>query len=138
MQIAIIGGGIGGLALALYLERLGIPATIYEAGIGFSELGVGINLQPHAIRTLAELGLYDALAKVACEPTETVFLNRHGQLLHRETLGRTAGYRWPQFSIHRGDLHDAMRKAVEDRLGSNAILMGYRCRRIDEDADGVH
>lgn len=137
MQIAIIGGGIGGLALALYLERRGIPATIYEAGTSFSELGVGINLQPHAIRTLAELGLYDALAKVACEPTETLFLNRHGQLLHRESLGRAAGYHWPQFSIHRGDLHDAMRKAVEERLGPGAIIIGHRCRRIDEDTGSV-
>ena len=135
-NVAIIGGGIGGLALALYLERERVPCTIYEASPRFSELGVGINLQPHAVRMLAELGLYDALAKVACEPREQCFFNRHGQLIHKEKTGREAGYDWPQFSIHRGDLHDALLAAVRARLG-DAVRMGHRCAAIEQDADGV-
>ncbi|HUB97172.1 MAG TPA: flavin-dependent oxidoreductase [Stellaceae bacterium] len=137
MEIAIIGGGIGGLVAALYLERENIPCTVYEATPVFSELGVGINLQPHAIRALADLGLYDALRRVSCEPTETRFFNRHGQLIHREALGRAAGYNWPQFSIHRGDLHEALLAAVKTRLGPDAVVMGHRCTQIDEDENGV-
>lgn len=137
MDVAIIGGGIGGLALALYLERQNIPCTVYEASTKFSELGVGINLQPHAMRMLAELGLYDALAKVAVEPRETCFFTRHGQLIHTEKLGRAAGYNWPQFSIHRGDLHDALLAAVRARLGADAVRMGHRCVRIGQEAGGV-
>ena len=78
MEVALIGGGIGGLATALYLHRENIRSVIYEAAPSFSELGVGINLMPHAIRALGELGLIEALAKVAVEPKERCFYNRHG------------------------------------------------------------
>lgn len=137
MRVAIIGGGVGGLALALYLHREGIACTVFEAVQQFSELGVGINLQPHAIRTLAELDVVDALARVAIEPRETCFFNRHGQLIHTEALGRRAGYAWPQYSVHRGDLHDALLAAVRDRLGPDAVLLGHRCVRVGQDAKGV-
>ena len=89
------------------------------------------------MRMLAELGLYDALAKVSVEPRETCFFNRHGQLIHTEPLGRAAGYNWPQFSIHRGDLHEALLAAVHERLGADAVQMGRRCIRIDQDEAGV-
>jgi 5-methylphenazine-1-carboxylate 1-monooxygenase len=137
MHVAIIGGGIGGLVAALYFERAGIACTVYEAVPVFSELGVGINLQPHAVRTLSELGLYDALARVSIEPQETCFFNRHGQLIHKEPLGRAAGYNWPQFAIHRGDLHEALLDAVRARLGKEAVVMGHRCVKVDQDDDGV-
>ncbi|HUK61288.1 MAG TPA: FAD-dependent monooxygenase, partial [Stellaceae bacterium] len=88
MHVALIGGGIGGLAAALYLERAGIDCTIYEATPTFSQLAVGINLMPHAVRLLSELGLGDALAKVSIEPRATCFFNRHGQLIHTLPLGR--------------------------------------------------
>jgi 5-methylphenazine-1-carboxylate 1-monooxygenase len=133
MEVAIIGGGIGGLALALYLERAKIACTVYESSASFSELGVGINLQPHAIRTLGELGLVEALAKVSVEPRELRFFNRHGQLIHTEPVGRSAGYHWPQFSIHRGDLHDILLAAVKERLGPDAVRPGQRCVRVDQD-----
>ena len=83
MEVAIIGGGIGGLATALYLHQRKIACRVYEAEPGFSELGVGINLLPHAIRALGEIGLVEALAKVAVEPHWLCFYNRHGQLIHR-------------------------------------------------------
>jgi 2-polyprenyl-6-methoxyphenol hydroxylase-like FAD-dependent oxidoreductase len=137
MQVAIIGGGVGGLALALYLHREGIASTVHEAVPQFSELGVGINLQPHAIRTLAELGVVDALARLAIEPRETCFFNRHGQLIHTEPLGRRAGYEWPQYSVHRGDLHDVLLAAVRDRLGPDAVRLGERCVRVDQGEAGV-
>jgi 2-polyprenyl-6-methoxyphenol hydroxylase-like FAD-dependent oxidoreductase len=136
-EVAIIGGGIGGLAFALSLERAGIRATVYEATPSFSELGVGINLQPHAVRALEALGLVDALAAVSIEPRHNSFFNRHGQLIHSEKLGREAGYKFPQFSIHRGDLHDALLTAVRERLGIDAVVAGYRCVRVADDGRGV-
>jgi 5-methylphenazine-1-carboxylate 1-monooxygenase len=137
MEVAIIGGGVGGLATALYLQREGVACTVYESAPRFSELGVGINLQPHAIRLLDELGLMAALAKVAVEPKETCFFNRHGQLIHREKLGRAAGYQWPQFSIHRGDLHDAFLAAVRERVGPQSVILGRRCVGVEQDEDRV-
>src|SRR5690242_16922690 len=65
MQVAIIGGGIGGMALALSLHAAGITdVDVYESAPAIRELGVGINLLPHSVRELAELGLLDALLAV--------------------------------------------------------------------------
>ena len=94
-----MGGGIGGLTIALTLNEAGIPSRVFDAAPEFRSLGVGIILLPHATRELAALGLEAELAKVAVTTREAVFYNRYGQLIHREPLGRDAGYAWPQFSI---------------------------------------
>ena len=64
-DIIIIGGGIGGLTLALMLHRAGMPCRVYEAALQIREVGVGVNILPHAARELAALGLEEALARVA-------------------------------------------------------------------------
>ena len=56
-ETLIIGGGIGGLTLALMLHARGISSKVFEASMEFKPLGVGINMLPHAIRVLSELGL---------------------------------------------------------------------------------
>ena len=101
-DVIIIGAGIGGLTLALALDRRGIPCRVYEAAPEIRGLGLGINILPHATRELAELGLEGDLAAVAVTTREAVFYNRFGQLVPGEPLGRHAGYDWPQFSIRRG------------------------------------
>ena len=111
-DVVIIGGGIGGLTLALALHDLGIGCHIYEAAPEIRAVGVGINLLPHAMKELARLGLLDALAAVAIETKEASFYNRFGQHISSEPLGRFAGYPWPQLSIHRGDLHLVLLAAV--------------------------
>ncbi len=93
------GRGIGGLVTALSLHRAGIPCRIYEAVPEIRALGVGINLLPHAVRELTELGLADRLAETAIPTAELIYANRHGQRIWREARGRDAGYNWPQFSI---------------------------------------
>ncbi|MGH8647884.1 MAG: FAD-binding protein, partial [Burkholderiales bacterium] len=103
-DVIIIGAGIGGLTLALALHRSGIPCRVYELAPEIKGLGLGINILPHATKELAALGLEEALANVAVTTREAVFYNRFGQLVYSEPLGRHAGYDWPQFSIHRGDL----------------------------------
>ena len=64
MHVLIIGGGIGGLATALSLQKAGIEATVFEAVPEIRPLGVGINMLPYAVRELTELGLQDELAAV--------------------------------------------------------------------------
>ncbi len=137
MEVAIIGGGIGGLATALYLHQKNIGCQVYELSATFSELGVGINLMSHAIRALGELGLVEAISKYAVEPEWRRYYNRHGQLIHRDKTGRFAGYRWPHYSVHRGDLHGMLLDAVRARLGPDAVLLGHKCVRIDQDDRGV-
>jgi len=137
MEIAIVGAGIGGLTLALSLHQAGIACRIYEAAPAWQPLGVGINLLPHAMRELTELGVGAALERVAVATREVVFCNRFGQLIRREPRGRAAGYAWPQLSIHRADLHEALLAAVHERLGLHAVVLGARCAGIAQDAGGV-
>ena len=136
-DVIIIGAGIGGLTLALSLHRRGIPCRIYEVAQEVKGLGLGINILPHATRELAALGLEEALAAVAVATREAVFFNRFGQLVYSEPLGRHAGYDWPQFSIHRGDLQTVLLEACRLRIGVDRIFTGWRCVGAEQDAEGV-
>jgi 2-polyprenyl-6-methoxyphenol hydroxylase-like FAD-dependent oxidoreductase len=135
--ILIIGGGIGGLTLALELHRLGIDCEVYESAPQINAVGVGINLLPHANRVLDDLGLLPALAATAVETKEAAFFNRFGQLIYREPLGKYAGYEWPQLSIHRGDLQQVLLDAVKARLGADKVHLGHHLAGFDQGADGV-
>ena len=136
-DVLIVGGGVGGLALALSLHQAGISSSVFEAAPEVLPLGVGINLLPHAMRELSELGLQDALAARAIETRALAFYSRHGQFIFREPRGRFAGYDWPQLSIHRADLHATMLEAARQRLGRDAIRLGHRVSKIDQDTAGV-
>jgi 2-polyprenyl-6-methoxyphenol hydroxylase-like FAD-dependent oxidoreductase len=134
MRVLVVGGGIGGLTLALALHRAGIVCRVYEAAPELRAVGVGVNLLPHSTRVLDGLGLLEDLARVAVTTQEAAFFNRFGQFVHREPSGKFAGYAWPQFSIHRGDLQMVLAGAVRARLGGEAILTGWKCTGATQDA----
>ncbi len=136
-DVLIIGGGVTGLTLALSLHEVGIACRVYEAAPQLKWLGVGINLLPHAVRELTELGLAEHLERHAVLTREMCFYNRFGQFVYKEPRGRHAGYDWPQFSIHRGELHRVLVEAVRERLGADAIAPGYRCEAIEQGESGV-
>jgi 2-polyprenyl-6-methoxyphenol hydroxylase-like FAD-dependent oxidoreductase len=136
-DVLIVGGGIGGLTLALELHQRNIACRVFESAPQIQAVGVGINILPHATRVLADLGLQDALAKVAVETAEAAFFNRFGQLIYREPLGRRAGYKWPQFSIHRGDLQSVLLDAVKARIGEDRLHLGHHCTGFSQDDAGV-
>ncbi|AQV92954.1 flavin-dependent oxidoreductase [Cupriavidus necator] len=125
MKIAIAGGGIGGLTLALLCHRHGIEAEVWEASEALRPLGVGINLLPHAVRILSELGLRDALADIAIETSSLSYYNKLGQRIWHEPRGLAAGYDWPQFSIHRGEFQMLLHRTVVERLGAGAVHTGH-------------
>ena len=136
-EVLIVGAGIGGLTLALSLHQAGIGCSVVEAAAEIRPLGVGINVMPQAVRELDELGLLDALAAVGVATKESAFFNRFGQLIYSEPAGRYAGYDWPQFSIHRGDLQGVLVAAVRERLGAAAIRTDSRCLRVEQDDGGI-
>ena len=137
MRVLIVGGGIGGLTAALCLHNAGIEAVVYEAAPALRELGVGINLLPHAVRELSALGVQPALASTAIETGALAYYTRYGQRIQSEPRGLKAGYQWPQFSIHRGRLLMILARAVQARLGASSIRTGHRFARFEQDEDGV-
>jgi 5-methylphenazine-1-carboxylate 1-monooxygenase len=136
-SVVIAGAGIGGLTLALELHAAGLECVLLEAAPELAELGVGINLLPHATRSLFRLGLRAALSEVAVTTKESIFFTRHGQFIYREPAGLAAGYPWPQFSIHRGDLQRVLAAAVRDRLGGDIIRLGHQVTGFTQDADAA-
>ena len=137
MEIAIVGGGIGGLAFALALHQRGIPCRVYEAAPEVRELGVGITLLPHAMRELTALGLGDTLARQGIENRDSCFFNRFGQLIHAEPRGRVAGYPVPEVGIHRGRVPLTLWRAALERLGAARVLADHQCVGLDQSDRGV-
>jgi 2-polyprenyl-6-methoxyphenol hydroxylase-like FAD-dependent oxidoreductase len=125
------------LSLALVLQQVGIPCHVYEAAQTLKEIGVGINILPHAVATLEALGVADALLERGVETREVCFYTSHGQLVDRELRGRAAGHSAPQISAHRADLHGILVDAVRERLGADAITLAHRCSGIRQDATSV-
>jgi 2-polyprenyl-6-methoxyphenol hydroxylase-like FAD-dependent oxidoreductase len=136
-KILIVGGGIGGLATALCLHRAGIEAEIFEQSPELRELGVGINVLPHAISVLAELDLLPALDRAGIRTHELFYCNRFGQTVWQELRGTDAGYDVPQFSIHRGKLHGVLHRAVLERLGPALVHTDCRLVGFDEQTDRI-
>ena len=132
MEVLIIGGGIGGLTLALSLHQAGIACTVFEAAPEIKALGVGVNLLPHGMRELTELGLQEKIAARAVETQELRFYNRYGQFIFREPRGRFAGYEWPQLSTHRADLHEVLIEETRKRLGADAVVLNKKCVSVSE------
>ncbi len=137
MKAIVVGGGIGGLTAALMLQARGIESEIYEQSEAVRELGVGINTLPHAIAELKQLGLLPRLDEVGIRTYELIYTNRTGQEIWREPRGIDAGYDVPQFSIHRGRLQGVIHRAVEERLGPDAIRTGCRLGAFAQDEGGV-
>lgn len=126
MRIIIVGAGIGGLITALSLEAAGFAdIVVAERTSEIRGLGVGVNLLPHAVRELTELGIADRISALGVEPGTLSYYNRQGQRIWSEPRGRDAGYAWPQLSVHRGRLQLALRDLVQERLG-DAIRLGHR------------
>ena len=137
VRVLIAGGGIGGLAAALCLHRSGHEVTVFESVARPRELGVGINLLPHSVRVLHDLGLEAVLREAAVQTTELRFYSDDGILIWAEQRGVAAGNPWPQYSIHRGRLQMLLLDAVRDEVGSGRILTGHHLAAVEQDARGV-
>ncbi|MFF3642409.1 flavin-dependent oxidoreductase [Streptomyces sp. NPDC002564] len=136
-DVLVAGAGIGGLTAALSLHAAGIEVRVVDAAEQLRPVGVGINLLPHAVRELTELGLGDELAATAVAPEAMVHFDRHGNRIWAEPRGRALGYRWPQYSIHRGALQVLLLQAVRDRLGDHAVRTGTAFVRLAERESGA-
>lgn len=130
-MILIAGAGIAGLSLGLTLHQIGVPFRIFEKVSEIKPLGVGINLQPNAIRELFDLGLESALEEIAVKTRDYGFYTKTGLEIWTEPRGTWAGYNWPQYSIHRGKLQmllfdTLIARAGEEAVVTNADVLSYR------------
>jgi 5-methylphenazine-1-carboxylate 1-monooxygenase len=132
MKVIVVGGGIAGLSLALSLHQAGIAVRLYEAVQDPKPLGVGINLQPAAVRELTELCLDAELAEIGLATQQLSYFNKFGQLVWSEPRGLAAGYRWPQYSIHRGHLQMMLLRAARLRMDEDSIRGGLRLMSFEQ------
>ena len=137
MTALIAGGGVAGMTMALTCHQIGVPAVVLESVRSLAPLGVGINLQPNAIRELIDLGLEEDLNAIGIEATEWALVGRNGNDVWSEPRGRLAGYRWPQYSVHRGELQMLLYRTVLDRMGPDAMRTGHRVTGYRTSPDGV-
>ncbi len=136
--VLIAGGGIGGLALGLTLHQIGVPFRIFEAVRALGPLGVGINLQPNAVRELFDLGIgAEALDQVGLQAREWALVGRNGREIYAEPRGLDAGYRWPQYAVHRGAFHMLLYYELCARAGPDCVQLGRRVTGYEATADGV-
>ena len=136
--VLIAGGGIGGMALALTLHQIGVPCIVFESVAELQPLGVGINLQPNAVRELYDLGLgAEALDTIGIQAREWALVGRNGNDVYAEPRGLLAGYRWPQYSVHRGQLQMLLYRTVLERLGPSAVRLGHRVSGYRQHDRGV-
>jgi 2-polyprenyl-6-methoxyphenol hydroxylase-like FAD-dependent oxidoreductase len=136
VRIVIVGAGIGGLATALSLHAAGYrDVRVFERVAELRPLGVGINLLPHAVRELTELGLGEQIAELGVAPSTLAYFNRYGQQIWSEPRGRHAGYLWPQISVYRERLQSLLLEAVRDRLGADTVVTGHRLAAVEHGSD---
>jgi len=137
LQVLVAGGGIGGLTTALYLHKAGIPVKVFESVRNVKPLGVGINIQPHAVKRLFSLDLEDALDATGIRTARLSFYSKRGSLIWTEPRGLDAGYDVPQYSIHRGELQMLLYRAVVERIGEENVKTGHHLAGFEQDDDGV-
>lgn len=137
LDIAIIGAGPGGLALALRLHQKGFRPTLYEAVPELKPLGVGVDIKVYGTKEITEMGLLEEFRAISVEAKESLFFTRYGQMIYGEKCGRHMGYDHEQRFVHRGTLQMMFYDAVLKRLGPQAVVHGARCAGFEQDETGV-
>ena len=137
MTVIVAGGGIAGLTLALTCHEIGVDVQVYEAVSELKPLGVGINLQPNAVRELIQLGLESDLRQIGIEAEEWALLFYGAHPIWSEARGTKAGYKWPQFSVHRGQFQMRLLAHVKERLGEDRVISDAKLIRYENTPTSV-
>ena len=131
VQIAIIGGGIGGLTTALALRQAGFEPEVYEQAPELLEIGAAIALWPNAMRVLARLQLTDRILERAGVMEEIRWLDRHGRPINRVRLPNDRSV--PAVALHRADLQQSLLHA----LPHDSIHLAHTIVNLEQRGDRV-
>ena len=137
MKVLIAGAGIGGLTAALSLEKIGIDVTVFESVSNMAPLGVGINILPNAVRELIALGLKSELDRFAIRTRSMKYFTRRGKEVISVPCGEYAGYKWPQYSLHRGEFQMMLLRVFKERAGADKVVTGHQLVEFDQTEGGV-
>ena len=136
--VMIAGGGIGGLSMALTLHQIGVPCVVFESVPELKPLGVGINLQPNAVRELYDMGIGpEDLDSVGVPAREWALVGLNGNDIYAEPRGTLAGYNWPQYAVHRGQFHMLLYRKFVERAGPDAVHLGCQVTGYANNPDGT-
>ena len=131
--VLIAGAGIGGLSVALTLHQIGVPCVVFESVADIKPLGLGINIQPNAIRELYELGFGpESLDTIGLQTREWALVGLNGNEVYSELRGLRAGYKWPQYSVHRGATADTPLSRCSGTSGRRFRSHGPESHRLSQ------
>ncbi len=133
-RVVIVGGGIGGLTLAVALRRRGTVAPVYEAAAELRPIGAGIWVPPNAMQVLGRLGLAEAVMCEGARLERAELRDHRAGVLQRADVGDMArGFGYPNVAIHRGRLH----RVLLDALPADAVRVGRECREVVPEEGGA-
>ncbi|HEV3428614.1 MAG TPA: FAD-dependent monooxygenase [Paraburkholderia sp.] len=136
LKIGVIGGGIGGLAAAIALRRVGHEVTVFEQAERFGRVGADINLTPNAVRALDGLGIGAQLRETAARPSARVSrMWDTGEETSRLAMSDEAERKYgaPQLTMHRADVMSALEAALEPGV----LQLGKRTESFAQDAQAA-
>ncbi len=128
-RVVVIGAGIGGIAAAAALRKLGVEVAVYERAPDLGEVGAGVQIGPNGVKVLRALGLDASLEGLAFEPTEIVSVDwQTATQRFRQPLKAIATKQFgaPYITAHRADLHRLLRAQVPD----NVVTLNARCTGV--------
>ncbi|MEU5852893.1 FAD-dependent monooxygenase [Saccharopolyspora shandongensis] len=136
-DVVIIGGGIGGLAAAAFLQQAGRKVRVFEQAPEVKAVGAGILVTPNAGRLIRRLGVMETFERAAVRLEEAWRFRRwsDGSVLFSEVLGEDCRRLYGEYCYvaHRADLLDSLRAAVD----GDSVVLGKRCSHVEQSGDGV-
>ncbi|HEY6176520.1 MAG TPA: FAD-dependent monooxygenase [Kofleriaceae bacterium] len=132
LRVAIVGGGIGGTAAALFLHRAGVEVTVYEQARELTEIGAGIVIAPNMARLMRKLGVADELAACAVRLEAAWEFRRwsDGRVLFVQPMGEACErlYGAHCYVAHRADLLAVLHRALPREL----VRLDHRCVEVEQ------